>query len=104
MTLPGAPPDAYMLPTHPHNLFLQIWFEYGLVGIVLVSGFFIAMWQAFSRLAGADRLVSAAIAGLFAMFLVFSAVEASLWTQWRLVSPVFGVWGILLALPNQRST
>ncbi len=104
MTLPGAPPDAYMLPTHPHNLFLQIWFEYGLVGIVLVSGFFIAMWQAFSRLAGADRLFFAAIASLFAIFLVFSAVEASLWTQWRLISFVFGVWGILLALPNQRST
>jgi O-antigen ligase len=104
MTLPGAPPDAHMLPTHPHNLFLQIWFEYGLVGVGLISGFFIAMWQAFSRLAGTDRLCFAAIASLFAMFLVFSAVEASLWTQWRLVSPVFGVWGILLALPNQRST
>ncbi len=103
MTLPGAPPSAYMLPTHPHNLFLQIWFEYGLVGAGLVSGFFLAIWQALSRLAGGDRLIMAAMASLFAMFLVFAAVEASLWTQWRLVSPVFGVWGILLALPNRRS-
>ncbi|MEM9423127.1 MAG: O-antigen ligase family protein, partial [Pseudomonadota bacterium] len=42
MSVPGALHDISVVPTHPHNVFLQVWYELGLVGCVLSI---ITLWK-----------------------------------------------------------
>jgi len=99
VTLPGYPEPIPLLPTHPHNLFLQIWLEFGLVGVLLVIGLIWLMVR--FALEHADRAlcppVAAAALAIAAGFYVISSVDLSLWTLWRLAAPVFGLYILLAA-------
>lgn len=77
------------MPLHPHNLFLQVWLELGMLG----AGLMAATIFAFSRIAPsriAPRKMSpkaaAAWAGLLAAALVYAAFEWSIWQVWRIAA------------------
>ncbi len=97
LRVPGGPLDARLIPTHPHNLFLQIWFEYGLIGTMLGLLLIERTWRWALRFSAGQAGLAAAIGAGLAAFLVFACVETSLWTQWRLVMPLMGIWGLYLA-------
>lgn len=89
--LPGAVLPSRAIPTHPHNIFLQVWYDLGLIGVVLSAS---TLYLGFRRLLTVQlrRDVAMAVAALSAAVLVFAAVDASLWTLWRVAAPVLGGW------------
>ena len=62
----------------PHNLFLQIWYEFGLVGAVLFSLLIATILNDAAR-ANVGRLENGIGAALFAAFLVAGAMGFGLW-------------------------
>ena len=99
ITLPGYPEPIPLLPTHPHNLFLQVWLEFGLAGVLIVLGLIWLTMRFVLARAGAvlARPVAAACVAVAAAFYVFSAVDLSLWTLWRLAAPVFALYIVIAA-------
>ena len=96
MVLAGVDVRLDLVPTHPHNLFLQIWYDLGLIGVALTL---CALGLGARSLADEadDRGRTAAVAALFGATLVFASVETSLWTLWRVAAPMLGAWLILAA-------
>ncbi len=97
--VPGAPAPLSWMPVHPHNLFLQVWLEMGLVGAAAFCGMIASGVQALlaARLSRADKAAITATAGAF---LVSALVEASLWQVWRLA--VLGLAGLYIAAAARR--
>ncbi len=96
----GAIEPLHMIPSHPHNLYLQTWYELGLVGVCLSVT---ALWRGGQAiLAGVStRDMAAAIAALGGMITVFASVDASFWTLWRVVAPLLGIWLLLHRSPEK---
>lgn len=96
VAVPGAARPLSTMPTHPHNLFLQIWLELGFVGVAAMAGFFYFG----ARVLTAAKLrapIIAAAAGAFAAILVSVMVEGSLWQVWRLAAMALAAMGVALA-------
>ena len=94
--VPGAEQLLSLAPTHPHNLFLQIWLELGLVGVAAFGGFLYWGAIAFAR-AKLEKAVIAAAAGAFAAILASTLVETSLWQVWRFAAMGLAAMGVGLA-------
>ncbi len=94
--IPGAPAQLSLMPTHPHNVFLQIWLELGLPGVVAV-GFFIYCGMKALRKAEPPIAIVAALMGSAAAILVSFLIEGSLWQVWRLASVALAGMGAALA-------
>jgi O-antigen ligase len=90
-----------IMPTHPHNYFLQIWLEFGLVGVLLHLGALWQLWAMMQKKTLTNRQMSM-ICGVIGAVLVFASVETSLWTLWRLAAPVLAVYVIILAVRSQK--
>ena len=82
----SAPMQAEILPqvAHPHNAYLEVLLDVGVVGALLVLAYWIVTWRDFRRLARDERLApelqgffEGAAAGLLA-FLVAGAAGSSL--------------------------
>jgi O-antigen ligase len=97
--IPGAPGPLPGLPVHPHNLFLQLWLETGLPGVLLFAAFVYCGADALARapLSAGEKAAAAATA---AAMLVSALVEMSLWQVWRLAAPALA--GLFIALAVQR--
>ncbi len=98
IAMPGSPIPLSEMPTHPHNLFLQVWLELGIVGVVSLAAIFLFGVQAalkFVHVGGA--LSAAAMAGAAAAICVSFQVEASLWQVWRLAAIALAVFGVALS-------
>ncbi|GGD18965.1 hypothetical protein GCM10011342_29600 [Aquisalinus flavus] len=105
ITLPGYPEPIPLLPTHPHNLFLQVWLEFGLVGILIVLGLIWLMVRFALDRAGKSLTVPVMAAGIAvaAGFYVICAVDLGLSTLWRLAAPVYALY-ILTAAERVYAT
>ena len=99
IAIPGAPAPLSVMPVHPHNLFLQIWMEFGLPGFALFGAALVNAVRA-ARLAPLSRLETAALAASAASFLVSALVEASLWQLWRLSAPLLA--GMFIAAARRK--
>ena len=99
--IPGALEPHHMVPTHPHNIYLQIWFDLGLVGVMLSL---LTIWLAARAMdsAAMPKPVAMAVAALIAMVVIFALTDASLWTQWRVAAPLLGAWLILVSSREAR--
>ncbi|NHK28582.1 O-antigen ligase family protein [Parvularcula flava] len=98
VSLPGYPGPIPLFPTHPHNLFVQIWLEFGLVGVLMVLGIiWLVVRFMLTRLEMLRPPVAAACLALAAGFYVICAVDLSLWTLWRLAAPVFALYIMIAA-------
>ena len=92
----GAYGPLQTIPTHPHNVFLQLWLEAGLPGVILTAA--LVIFGASAVLSSAlDKQMMAGLAGLLAVVLVSFCVEASLWQLWRLASIAIGVAGVMVS-------
>lgn len=94
--LAGAEGPLPLVSRHPHDVFLQVWYEFGLVGAAL-SAFVVAAGARALLRARPSPGVAAASCALGAATLVSFAVDANLWTLWRLSAVVLGAYGIVLA-------
>ncbi|WP_428407073.1 O-antigen ligase family protein [Hyphococcus sp.] len=94
--VPGSPVALSVSPIHPHNVFLQLWLELGLPGVLATAAF---LWFGLAALLRArlSRAVGAAIAGSFIAILVSVMVEGSLWQVWRLAAMALAASGVALA-------
>ncbi len=94
--VPGSPIPLSVMPLHPHNLYLQIWLELGIPGVLAFGGFLYWGASAFAR-AGLEKPVIAAAAGAFAAILASTLVETSLWQVWRFAAMGLAAMGVGLA-------
>lgn len=94
--VPGARIALSVSPNHPHNVFLQLWLELGIPGVLATAAF---IWFGLAALLRArlSRAVGAAIAGAFVAILVSVLVEGSLWQVWRLAAMALAASGVALA-------
>jgi O-antigen ligase len=94
--VPGSPIPLKEAPMHPHNLFLQIWLELGIFGVLTIG---VALSFALRRLASVEpqRLAFAAIAGASAAAYISFMFEASLWQAWRIAVLSLAAFGAALS-------
>jgi len=73
----------YQRPTlwHPHNMFLQIWLDLGLSGVLFVLGLFYFAWKAIKRLAYSKR---PPVLASVVMLSLYGAATHSLWQTWNM--------------------
>jgi len=87
------PGDTYAQRTgrHAHNIFMQIWYELGATGalLVLIAGF--AALRAMARLPSTDQPY---IFASFASTMVLASFTWGLWQPWFMCA--FGLWAVLL--------
>ncbi len=86
-TVPGTNWPA--LPLHPHNAFLQIWLELGLVGICLVSILLGTIWRYFECELDQNHDISFAIA-CFVAVMTLSLISFGVWQYWWIAT-----WALL---------
>jgi len=100
--LSGAYGPLKIVPTHPHNVFLQIWLELGVPGVLLAAGAIISAAAAVLLRAPLTRPAMTAIAGILAASWVSFLVEASLWQVWRLsaIGLALAACGLIAAREN----
>lgn len=90
--IPGWPIALPSMPVHPHNLFLQIWLELGLPGVILFATALIFATITLLR-AKIDAATAAAISGAVAVSFISVMFEASLWQVWRLAVFTLAAFG-----------
>jgi O-antigen ligase len=90
----GSP---YMVSTgpHAHNVYLQVWFDSGLVGIALMVSIGLFALTAISRVARAHQ---PALYAAFATGALMAASSFSIWTRWFLASYALSAIFAVLAL------
>ncbi len=67
---------------HPHNGFVQVWLELGLIGIILLLGLGYTLVRMISRIP--NREVRAAGFVLFFMYIVFWCISFGIWQNWMI--------------------
>ncbi|MEZ5915954.1 MAG: O-antigen ligase family protein, partial [Parvularculaceae bacterium] len=98
IAMPGSPIPLSEMPTHPHNLFLQVWLELGIVGVLSLAAMCVFGVRAalkFVQIGGS--MTAAAMAGAAASICLSFQVETSLWQVWRLAVIALAVFGIALS-------
>ena len=80
------------MPLHPHNLFLHIWMDLGVVGALAMSALLLCVWVACTRMA-LSRSDAALFAALVAALFATAMTEWSVWQVWRFAA----VWIAIIA-------
>ena len=96
VAVPGSPIPLTVSPNHPHDLYLQIWLELGLPGVLSFAAFLFFGAKSFAR-ANLQKPVIAAAAGAFAAVFASTLVETSLWQVWRFAAMGLAAMGVGLA-------
>lgn len=98
------------VPTHPHNIFIQIMLEFGLAGVFLCWAFLYFLSQQITRFFDKiqyrenAKFMMAMIAAFIAIFWVYAMAEISLWTPWRLTGLYFSIMIFCLWLNYDQLT
>ncbi len=96
--IPPAPDNEAMVDNHPHDVFLQVWVELGLLGGIATAG--VAAFV-LSRLAGLGRDAMPSRLALLASVIAIGLVGLSAWQPWWLASIAATL--IWFALPEDRA-
>ncbi len=102
INVPGAGAPLELMPTHPHNFFLQIWLELGLPGVLTFTAFVYCGMKVLKN-ANPPAAVLAAIVGAIAAIAVSMSVEGSLWQVWRLAAMALAGMGAALSYSLQQN-
>ena len=94
--VPGVPVEVSTMPLHPHNIFLQIWLEFGLIG-ALSFGVFLYCGLRMLLDAQLEKSILAATVGTIGAIYVSMMVEGSLWQVWRLAAMAVAGMGLALS-------
>ena len=78
------------LPLHPHNAFLQVWLELGLIGICLLCVFLWQIWRYFEARIVENHDIAILVAA-FVATLVISLISFGIWQYWWIAT-----WGLLI--------
>ncbi|MEZ5919833.1 MAG: hypothetical protein R3C60_00625 [Parvularculaceae bacterium] len=103
VSVPGSPIALPVMPIHPHNVFLQVWLELGVPGVILVGVAIFGGMRALGRVNIGEIAIAAISASAAVIFVSFS-VEASLWQAWRLAAIAFSVFGATICAALQKHT
>ncbi|HUO21760.1 MAG TPA: O-antigen ligase family protein [Caulobacteraceae bacterium] len=71
-----------VVPLHPHNGPLQLWFELGLPGALFGTVFWLWLWRRIGDCADRNRLYGAVASATAMVYLMISAVGFGLWQEW----------------------
>jgi O-antigen ligase len=96
INVPGAGAPLELMPTHPHNFFLQIWLELGLPGVLSFTAFVYCGMKVLKN-TNPPAAVLASVVGAIAAIAVSMSVEGSLWQVWRLAAMALAGMGAALA-------
>ncbi len=96
VNVPGARIPLELAPTHPHNLFLQVWLELGLPGVLSLAVFFYSGMKVLLRTT-VPVAIDATLIGLLAAIAVSISVEGSMWQVWRFAAMALAGMGAALA-------
>ncbi|NNL90170.1 MAG: O-antigen ligase family protein [Marinicaulis sp.] len=96
VSVPGIAAPAPVIPLHPHNMYLQIWLELGLPGVLSLALFLFFGGRAFAA-KDLPTPVVAAMSGAVTAILVSIMIEGSLWQVWRLAAMSLAGMGVALA-------
>lgn len=90
-----------LLSKHPHNGALQIWLEFGLIGI-LSTCFLLYRFTLYAS--AQSRLYRGYLYGLFGLCLVYWNVSFGLWQNWMiaLVTLTFSFFQLIKSLPSTK--
>lgn len=91
--------ETAALNWHSHNAFLQVWFEAGAVGALLMLGIGLIVLRAISR---ADVESRPLLVAAFTSSILMAATAFSIWAAWYLAA--FGVVAILAVLATTHGT
>ena len=86
-----------VLPLHPHNAFVQIWLELGLLGAVLAAGFF---WLCAQACRAGPPGVRACRFGLMASAVTIACFSYGVWQSWW-IAALFLVASLCAAIPDK---
>jgi O-antigen ligase len=75
-----------VIPVHPHNAALQIWYETGVVGAALAVALLVSLGVLLTRTYTKARPQAGAAAAVVAMFGAMASIGWSLWQEWWLVT------------------
>jgi exopolysaccharide production protein ExoQ len=95
--LDAARAHIHAVPVHPHSASLQIWFELGIVGVLLAAALLIVSARTLLRRFGDNRPAAAAATGTLAAVGVVANISFNLWAEWWLAA-MFVAAGIVGAL------
>ncbi len=84
-----------LLGTHPHNGFIQIWFEFGLVGVFFLSCLLWLLTRALARIQ--DNFVRASAMAIFATYVVIWSISFGIWQTW-MISLLFLTISLLICI------
>jgi len=86
---------------HPHNFSIQIWMEFGLIGVIIATGILnVLLYKLYSI---KDTLVRKSMTVSFIVVLLIAAMTYGMWQSWWLGELLF-MLGIGAFLSNMRST
>jgi O-antigen ligase len=71
-----------IVPLHPHNAALQLWFELGLPGALLATAFWIWLWRRIADCSGRSRLYGAVASATAIVYLIIGGVGFGVWQEW----------------------
>lgn len=86
---------------HPHNVALQLWLEFGFLGILLVVGILAALYRHIYRLPYHDRILPLVI---FSGVTVFLMASWSIWSSWLMgfILLLIGMYIFAQKAPNDK--
>ena len=99
--VPGSRYPLLLMPTHPHSVFLQIWLELGVPGVIAIAAF---IFLGLRRLLDSNlsTAVTAGMTGAAAAVTVSFMVEGSIWQVWRHGAIALAAMGVALSYSLYR--
>ena len=92
-----------LLPLHPHNAFLQIWLELGLIGILALCVVLAAAPFAITGIYEDSPMASAMLA-VFTSYVVLGQLSFGVWQSWWLATGIVSMACLLAVNPWRQSS
>jgi O-antigen ligase len=77
------------IPLHPHNMFLQLWLEMGLIGVGLIAIFLGLLFLQIIKMK--NQKLQLSLVGIISSFLVYANFSYGIWQTWLLCALGIGV-------------
>lgn len=93
--------DFLLLPSHPHNMPIQVMLETGIIGLGFVlaifSTFFVAIYSKIN-----NRPLTATVLGIIVCYLIIASLSYSAWASWFLMTGIFAAMILNLCQKSQK--